>query len=266
MEHLILKKYKEGKYSPTISKELGVTKKYVREVLFRNGIISKYNNTGNTKHSKNINFFDKPNIVSSYWAGFIAADGHLSQDNGVIISLAIKDVEHLENFKTDIEYSGDIKVYKQKTTYTDETEYGRISIYSKDLCNGLIKHWKVTHNKTYDIKFPTNLSKDNVFAYCVGYIDGDGSFNKSNGKFHSLNICGHKEFLTDMRKFLCEYLNEDENSMKIYHDHSIFKLSISRKNLLTKMRNKLILKFNEIKYMKRKWNILLEADLSKGRI
>jgi len=266
MEQLILQKYKEQKSCPKIAKELGVTAKYVREILHGQGVTFANTNNGNTKYTKNVNFFSKPNLLNSYWAGFIAADGHLSQDNGVIISLGTKDKEHLDKFKKDIGYSGEIKFYKQKTSYTEISEYNRISIYSKKLCTDLIRNWNVTHNKTYDIVFPTELTEDNLFAYCVGYIDGDGSFNRTHGKFHSLNICGHMQFLESMRSFLCSYLVEEVSSMKIYPDHSIFKLSISRKNLLTKLRNEFMLKAKELSYMKRKWDILMEADLSKGRI
>lgn len=261
----ILNTYKTNKSCYKTAEELGITRKRVLQVLSLNNIVSKHTNSGNKKHNKNTDFFSKPNLLNSYWAGFIAADGHISQDNGVIIALAIKDIEHLEKFKACIEYSGQIRRYKHNTSY-GKLNYCRVSVYAKKLCQDLGKNWKIVPNKTKTLEFPSGMDKDVVMAYILGYIDGDGSFNFNNGVFHSLNICGHYKFLEDMRVFLSTYLEEPLEAFKIYPDHSIFKLNIARKNVLLKFRNTFLEKFKTLPYMERKWIRLIQADLSKGRI
>lgn len=57
------------------------------------------------KRTYNVNdyYFTDSSNQSIYWAGFIAADGCLSKkDNSFSLSVAIKDIAHLEKFKENI--------------------------------------------------------------------------------------------------------------------------------------------------------------------
>ena len=265
MEHKILQRYKETGTTTGLGKEFNLTTKGIKEVLYRQGVIFKTTNRGNTKHTKNINFFEVPNNLNSYWAGFIAADGHLSQDNGVILSLSEKDLCHLEIFKKDTDFSGDIKHYKSFGNFSNikGSYYCRISLYSRKLCEDLTKNWLITHNKTRNLQFPTHLDKENLMAYCLGYIDGDGSIPKNkDGRIYNISICGHKDFLIQMQEFLKKYLQEqDKDFSKIYTDHSIFKLIIHRRIILNKIKSLVIKSFNDLPLMRRKWDGLLNYEM-----
>src|SRR3990167_5826866 len=59
------------------------------------------------------NFFEIPNILNCYWAGFIAADGCVSKNNNrITIELDGKDKNHLIQFKNDVKFSGEVRDIK----------------------------------------------------------------------------------------------------------------------------------------------------------
>src|SRR3990167_6033115 len=61
------------------------------------------------------NFFEIPNLINSYWAGFIAADGSINTDRFALsIQISDKDYEHLNKFCCGIKFSGKISRYVRK--------------------------------------------------------------------------------------------------------------------------------------------------------
>ena len=62
------------------------------------------------QHNVNDDFFNNPNILNCYWAGFIAADGCIGRRNNNVLSIGLssKDKQHLETFKNNINFSGPI--------------------------------------------------------------------------------------------------------------------------------------------------------------
>lgn len=136
--------------------------------------LTKGSNLGR-KYSTNKDFFAVPNTLNSYWAGFIAADGCVT--NGKLtIGIAPKDQRHIERFVSDISYTG--KIY-----YRDSVVTAAIS------CKQYIKHLKdnfnITERKSLTLQPPNINNETLVASYIIGLIDGDGSISfKREG-----NVC-----------------------------------------------------------------------------
>ena len=162
------------------------------------------------KYNVNDSYFEKIDTEhKAYWLGFIYADGFINTTEDVIgISLSKKDINHLEKFKDDVEFTGPIHNYKGKGFI--ETDYVRIVIRSKQMKQNLIS-LGVYENKTDILKFPTlsQVSKELIYHFIRGYIDGDGSISKAKGKQIvngekriylgiRLRILGNYDFLKEM--------------------------------------------------------------------
>lgn len=200
----------------------------------------------------NSTFFSKPNLLNSYWAGFIAADGCVIDTNGnqkiLTIELAIKDYKHLLVFKNTLKVNKKIAIYKNGKSC-------RVSIGSNKLCEDLYKNFNIVPRKSLTLKPPKNLTNKQALAYIIGYIDGDGSifymkrkhFNKIY-KYLRLDVIGTKKLLTYIKK----YINKDIKILK-RPTESNFRLILDGKKAKT-----VLYSLNKINVPKltRKWSIL----------
>lgn len=144
------------------------------------------------------NFFETPNLLNSYWAGFLAADGCIDPTrNRIVFGLSEKDAFHLDRFKNDINFNGKTTERRSVCNISDSIEkhvFYSIEITSKKLCEDLYKNFNISGNKTKKLE-PPSLNKNLNQAYCIGFIDGDGSImNRQDGVlFFSIialeNIC-----------------------------------------------------------------------------
>lgn len=119
----------------------------------------------------NEDFFSKPDLENSYWAGFIAADGCVldggERDNQLVIGLNSKDGYHLEKLKSSIR-AGKIDYHKSKVRY-------RLS--SNKVCDDLRRVFNITPRKSLALK-PPKLNTDCAYAFIAGYVDGDGCYRR----------------------------------------------------------------------------------------
>ena len=149
-------------------------------------------------YSKNMHFFSYPNIFNAYIAGWIASDGWIrpiSSDktiNQVGISLAIKDIHILEYFKAVTEYSGAIREYDAGGYPQAELRISGVPQWLIDLEN----HWRLTPKKTYTLQPPNldTLSHEQLLAYMVGLIEGDGHVKKAKGTLVVSFVTASKPF------------------------------------------------------------------------
>lgn len=136
------------------------------------------------KYSYNYSFFSEPDITNSYYAGLLAADGSISEQNKTIrISLKDNDAYILERFSEDIEFTGSVKyfvdypgensVIANKTKSTD-TALLCLSGAGKTI-EDLKVNFNIVPNKTLILEPPSSLSFEHSLSYITGYIDGDGS-------------------------------------------------------------------------------------------
>lgn len=171
---------------------------------------------------KNENFFSKPNLTNSYWAGFIAADGNIYTSTtsrgavrGLKIQLSSKDRSHLEKFKQDIEYTGNILdeaikhtqlKHPQVQAMNGKTYYSsRLQFCNKQICKDLEINFNITPLKSLTIEPPTHLEFDHAIAFIKGYSDGDGCisiYQKRGKKQIGWSLVGTYNFLVWVRQVI----------------------------------------------------------------
>lgn len=201
--------------------------------------------------NKNEDYFTTANKNSSYWAGFISADGCLLEKKSTLqITIAEKDKRHLEILKKELNRDYTIKTAYKTGGYADGF-YCSFAFTSEKTIQNLKENFLLHARKTHTLRFPRHLSLENKRSYICGYIDGDGciSTTKPRNKLQ-LSICGNKEFLEEIRSFLA-----GEGSIRIvnniYSSRNIYVFAVGGKKAIE------VLDFlydDELPLMRRKWD------------
>lgn len=186
----------------------------------RNNMAKKFNEKGietkqgfHNKKSFNKNFFDEWNEKSAYWLGFIFADGHLSNKNG--LEVCIKDKEHIEKFKADINSE-----HKVSTRIVSGYAYYRITIHDTYLGNQL-RNLGVVNNKTYYWEIP-KVPDEYMRHFIRGVFDGDGSFHIDKNTEYKGGHCTYSivsyniEVLNSLKNAIVRTSNLTEQDIHIY--------------------------------------------------
>lgn len=205
------------------------------------------------KYDVNDNFFETPNIVNCYYAGFIAADGCIC-GNMLRMCVSEKDKEWLENFKKDIESDSPIKVSTQKGLFN----MCSISITSKKMCDDLNKNFSITPRKSLTLSPPNLKDEELIYAFICGYIDGDGSIflsdsrtknpEKSNKILH-ISILG-TEKMCEWIKGVFSSITGGKGSLKRKPKTKIYRLDFCNKSAREIVKRTYIL---NIPKLSRKW-------------
>lgn len=175
--------------------------------------------TAREKRTKNVddNFFEKPNVLNSYYAGFFAADGNVAQDKkSCVISLALKDRDWLENFAKDIKFEGEVRNGVAKKKYP----YSTIDFTSEKIAQDLKRNFSITPKKSLTLQPPKIFNKELIDAFICGYIDGDGCISLTKSKTQlglTISVLGTLEMCCWIQKRFSEILNI-ENVGCIFHN------------------------------------------------
>lgn len=128
----------------------------------------------------------------AYWLGFIAADGCVMNSPGkrlLTICLAVKDRDHLENFRLCIK--SDRKIHTRKDGNV------QFDVCSDKMVPDLIKHG-IHPRKSKTLKAP-NLSNDLVHHWIRGYFDGDGCVRMNRSSLY-VEIVGTEDVMNFIRE------------------------------------------------------------------
>lgn len=206
----------------------------------------------NLNRSNNIGTLLENTLEAYYWMGFLYADGHFNfGQKRIIVSLAIKDKEHLQKaakfLNTSIRKEDSYKV----TLTAANVEYFQ----------SIINKFKIKERKTYNP--PDSLSflntDEQFLAFIIGFIDGDGNIrNQYNRKDCTLTIQVHNSW----KHILLEI---EERTYKL--SKTISKKVLTKTNkagyALLCFSNHKILNFLKRKaqelnlpYLKRKWDLI----------
>jgi hypothetical protein len=128
--------------------------------------------------------FDKINKSSSYWLGFLMADGCVMDDNRIRLYLQKADIEQLEKFKEFVDCEHKIS-YTTKYPNRVSLEFTSIEIAS------ILKVYNIVPRKTLKAIPPNPEVFGEYFSdYLRGYFDGDGtiseSFSNTNSRLATL--------------------------------------------------------------------------------
>jgi hypothetical protein len=218
------------------------------------------------KYNVNDCFFETPNIVNCYYAGFIAADGCIRKYKGKFVEtyslsfgLSIKDKDFLIKFLNTINYEGTIRYYENKGR-----KYVGVEIKSNKICEDLRNNFNITERKTHTLCPPNLFEKNLIDAFICGYIDGDGSVyfskNKNKQRRVGISIIGTDKMLSWIINRFCEIYGK-EKSEKLYENKGGFGSTNKNKKVFTtsiydRWARTVILNMSEIDVpkMERKWS------------
>lgn len=185
----IINKYNNGINRNILSKEYGVSHRTITNILERN---LTNRNRGNKKYTVNENYFDEIDTENkAYWLGFLYADGYiLERGKALITGLTLKDLDHIEKFKSDID-----STHLIKSTTTNNYQF---NIYNTNFSKHLIDKGCIPR-KTNKIEFP-EIKNDLVNHFIRGYFDGDGSVSATDRTLQVTICCASKIFLENLIK------------------------------------------------------------------
>lgn len=123
------------------------------------------------KYTVNSNYFNEINTErKAYWLGFLYADGNVLIQPYKTIRFSSIDIEILEEFIKDVEYTGIITTETQKVY---NKSISKVSINDSTMVEDLCKYGCVP-NKTNIISIP-NIPEKLMPHFIRGYFDGDGT-------------------------------------------------------------------------------------------
>jgi len=126
----------------------------------------------NTRHKVNHNTFSELGVHNCYWAGFIAADGWISNNTAVGLELQHGDKNHLE--KLCLFVGRDTKLWVRERQHDGKVfKYASVSLVSKQMVSDLKNYFNIVPNKSL-ILVPPDLPNYLKKHFVRGYIDGDG--------------------------------------------------------------------------------------------
>lgn len=183
---IIISKYKSGITASALAREYNVSltvmlsrlKEYIPDEIRRV-----------KRHTFNYNYFENiDSFYKAYFLGFILGDGCVF-NNSLRIVIHQKDIEILNKFKDEINFSGDIRLFESNTKSGKIKKHCSIECTNKKLISDLNK-LEIKPNKTENAIMP-NIPDEYWFAFLLGLADADGCFSKNN-----FSLVGTKELLT----------------------------------------------------------------------
>ena len=205
LESEILKLYDSGKPIKMICAELGICNSTAHNHLQRN------NRRRNRKHQFNAVSFSTFTPESCYWAGFIAADGGISNiGTGLRLELGQKDAGHLSKLLKYVEDKDPYIVSGTKECVFDgkiyQVKFCRADVNSVEIIKDLKDNFNITHAKSLTIKPPTKIPNELIQHYIRGYFDGDGSicWSKTH-KCAIFSICSGSD---DLLQWIADNIKE----------------------------------------------------------
>lgn len=209
----IIKLYNSGLSSIKIAKIANCSDSTIREHLKKQNVVLKSNKQYRTTQRFTEDYFDIIDTEQkAYWLGFMYADGNIIKTkNQYKIQLRVNDKEVIEKFITSINGNMDVKEYIYKN---NNKKYYGVYLTSEKMFMDLNKHGCVP-NKSLILKFPTTIPIYLKRHFIRGYFDGDGCVSINNKKWTKtpktnpticynkticIDICGTKEFLTELSK------------------------------------------------------------------
>lgn len=213
----------------------------------------------------NTAYFSEPTIRNSYWAGFIAADGCLTRKGALRIALSIKDREHLEKLKSELNFSGPIRDGLTTTPSGRKVAYSCLVTWSKDMLLDLRRNFNVVERKTLTLIPPDRLPEPLAEAFIVGLIDGDGSIHTFNYGRHPtlrLDVAGTLPVVTWVGERFQRWCGAERRLPRIqkHHGGTLYSLRLQGRNA-ERVADRLLKV--DVPRLYRKWSIAQKMVMDK---
>ncbi|WP_418139577.1 GcrA family cell cycle regulator [Oceanimonas smirnovii] len=246
-----------------IAQTLGRTEGSVSQRGIRLGVTFE-NISKMSRYDKNHDYFSVPTIENSYLAGLLAADGWIKPKNGIKvinmvgISLSRRDLHLIEYIRDITGYTGVIRHYDVDGHHQSELRICAVPQWIDDLK----KHWNVTPNKTFTLKPPNenNLTSDQLLAYHVGLIDGDGYIDINNGTLR-ISLCTASSSMADWLELSWGRIAGAAPSRGPHKNNTVHYISFYGNNARSLCKKLMSLNIHKLE---RKWSVA-ESEIAKFR-
>jgi hypothetical protein len=207
-------------------------------------------------------FFETPDIINSYYAGFIAADGNINKfANRVAIRIQRRDEYLLKQLKEDSSYTGEIRYYcgsgkNRDVFYSDFRVMGQ-SRWVADLYS----NFNLLPKKTHILEPPYIEDEKLVISYIRGFIDGDGfisykSKNASKKPLWIVGACGTKAMMSWLKHWFDKWAPDERRKTSAQvngpYNSKSYVYTVSGRRALRILEKLLSVKTPV--YLKRKWD------------
>lgn len=196
---------------------------------------------------------------SSYWLGFIWADGELSINNTnskrLRLALSNKDLNHLEKFRDWI--SPEKPLYSRSSNNSSSFEISDKTLYDNLYNYGIYKHRSKTVLKCFPL-----VPKNYLNHFIRGVFDGDGTFgiyqqlDKRVNIIYTITQCKITTQCKEFAETLCNILNKNNINFYIVTEkrRPVYHIQSNNKSELVKFINWLYQDSTEETRMIRKYD------------
>jgi hypothetical protein len=172
----------------------------------------------NANRKYNVNFlaFSEVDADSAYWAGFIAADGHLTKNSQLCVGISNKDKQHLQKLKTYLGYTGPLR---EECRLTNFGSFDRVElrVQSVDVCRNLHEVFCIPVGRKSDILTVPDIDIEFLVDYIAGYFDGDGCLYADKRGYITITFVGNRRFLCQVKIIIDKYF--DINTAEPYQNN-----------------------------------------------
>jgi len=160
---------------------------------------------------------------SSYWIGFLMADGSVDGKSKMTVSLQLSDADHLEKLKAFLKASYPVRFDSGRNSCT-------LAVHSKKIVRDLESFGIVPRKSYKDIKAHVDLANNRDFWR--GLVDGDGSvlLNSYGKPLNSLVGC--RSIVDAFAVFSRQYCLPDEGKGSIVARGSIWSYAVTGKSAI----------------------------------
>lgn len=199
------------------------------------------------RYKKNDLYFNEPTIDNCFVAGFIAADGCITQHprRGTMLSIKVTLTDNaiLEHVKNSIQYEGVIHDHTPKIgRLQQELKISASQKYAIDL----EKHFNITPRKSLTLSGPNITEEDHIKSFICGYFEGDGCLTY-NYKRLVIDFCCSKLFSDWLYEAIKQYTGVS-SSIVFQNNTYHVKYSGNKARIVHDW-----MKSNKIKILQRKW-------------
>lgn len=178
-----------------ILKDNGIDPSYYRGRKTNRNIVKDYFKVIDTEHK-------------AYILGLLMADGCVrkSKHDTYYLTLEMIDLDIIEKVMKELNLDSKVRVSNRKRDYikNERTTYS-FSVYSKELCEDLIRHGVSPLKTQYVDWLPNSVPKDLRRHYLRGLIDGDGSiYHMTDGRWSITLTNNQYNLLKDYNEWLGE--------------------------------------------------------------
>ncbi len=180
-----------------LSKEFLVSNKIVVRELCRHGVFIRPENT-RRRYSLNEKAFDdeRLSVEAAYWIGFLLADGCVSGDRFLLLTLSDIDIEHVRKLRDFLGSTHPITIEKSNG-FRNSAPCARLVIHSPYLVRSLSRFGIVPRKSNVATASPEMAMNQDFWR---GVIEGDGWVRIYNNSF-CLGLCGSEAIVRQFTEF-----------------------------------------------------------------